>query len=208
MSKSAGHRLADAATNINALRKIIMKFLQGGWKAAALEAVKHYWPYILAAVAVILFLPMIIVFSLPSFFGSGETGVFINYETYVDSRFNEAYLKAGEYPGVSVEIVGQQMSKNEMNAACLVLSGNNTEIIDEAFLIGCVNEAIIFGLHGSEINTETEIFVIRCLSLEDFLTTKGCGESDIEWAVLITEDLNNSCKEEEENERDNSSNTD
>ena len=46
MSRSSNF-LVSALQNAQAIRKILQAFLRGGWKAAALETVKRYWPYIL-----------------------------------------------------------------------------------------------------------------------------------------------------------------
>ena len=65
MSRSSNF-LVSALQNMQALRKILQAFLRGGWKAAALEAVKRYWPYILSAAVGLILLPTIIMASLPS----------------------------------------------------------------------------------------------------------------------------------------------
>ena len=58
--------LAFALQNAQAIRKILQAFLRGGWKAAALETVKRYWPYVLGTAAVLILIPTIIIASLPS----------------------------------------------------------------------------------------------------------------------------------------------
>lgn len=74
MPKSGVERVSDAAQNIKALKDIIQAALRGGWQAAALEAIKHYWPYVLIIAAVILLLPVIIFCCLPSIlFGWGSS---------------------------------------------------------------------------------------------------------------------------------------
>ena len=65
MSRSS-NSLVSVLQNAQALRKILQAFLRGGWKAAALEAVKRYWPYILGAAVALILLPTIIMASLPS----------------------------------------------------------------------------------------------------------------------------------------------
>ena len=74
-NKSGMDRLADLAHHAKALKDIIKAALRGGWHAAALQAVKHYWPQILAAALVLLFLPLLIFLCLPAMlFGFGSSG--------------------------------------------------------------------------------------------------------------------------------------
>ena len=64
-NKSASQRTADALINANAISKILKKFASGGWSAAAAEAVKHYWPQILAIVCSLFLVVLIIFCSFP-----------------------------------------------------------------------------------------------------------------------------------------------
>ena len=74
-NKSGMDRLADLAHHTKALKDIIKAALSGGWHAAALQAVKHYWPQILAVALVLLFLPLLIFLCLPAMlFGFGSSG--------------------------------------------------------------------------------------------------------------------------------------
>ena len=75
MSKKSGlQRTGDMARHAQAIKKIIQAALRGGWQAAAMEAVKHYWPYILTAAIVLLMLPIIVFTCLPSMlFGFGDS---------------------------------------------------------------------------------------------------------------------------------------
>ena len=74
-NKSGMDRLADLAHHAKALKDIIKAALSGGWHAAALQAVKHYWPQILAVALVLLFLPLLIFLCLPAMlFGFGSSG--------------------------------------------------------------------------------------------------------------------------------------
>lgn len=65
-NKSGMDRLADLAHHAKALKDIIKAALSGGWQAAALQALKHYWPQILAVALVLLFLPLLIFLCLPA----------------------------------------------------------------------------------------------------------------------------------------------
>ena len=74
-NKSGMDRLADLAHHVKALKDIIKAALRGGWHAAALQALKHYWPQILAIALVLLFLPLLIFLCLPAMlFGFGSSG--------------------------------------------------------------------------------------------------------------------------------------
>ncbi len=71
-NKSASQRTADALINANAISKILKKFASGGWSAAAMEAVKHYWPQILAIGCSLILITLIIFCSFPLLiFGGG-----------------------------------------------------------------------------------------------------------------------------------------
>ena len=49
MAKKSGLEVAGNLAHLaKALYDIIKAFMQGGWAAAALQALKHYWPQILA----------------------------------------------------------------------------------------------------------------------------------------------------------------
>ena len=74
-NKSGMDRLADLAHHAKALKDIIKAALRGGWHAVALQALKHYWPQILAIALVLLFLPLLIFLCLPAMlFGFGSSG--------------------------------------------------------------------------------------------------------------------------------------
>lgn len=71
--KSGFDHLAGAAHAAKALKDMIKAFMKGGWHAAALQALKHYWPQILTIALILLFLPVIIYCCLPSvLFGFGS----------------------------------------------------------------------------------------------------------------------------------------
>ena len=102
MAKISGLEVAGNLAHLaKALYDIIKAFMQGGWAAAGLQALKHYWPQILAVALVLLLLPVIIFCCLPMMlFGwesSTDTNIsamtvkaesvsayYDNYETYID----------------------------------------------------------------------------------------------------------------------------
>lgn len=107
MAKKSGmEHIANAAQTAKALKDIIKAFMQGGWRAATMQALKHYWPQILAIALVLILLPVIIFCCLPAmlfgFGGSTDTtvsainiqanavsGYYEKYEEYCDARVSE-----------------------------------------------------------------------------------------------------------------------
>ncbi len=68
MAKKSGGQIAgDLAHLAKALYDIIKAFMQGGWGAAALQLLKHYWPQILAIAVALLLIPIIVFCCLPMF---------------------------------------------------------------------------------------------------------------------------------------------
>ena len=130
MSRNS-NSLVSALQNAQALRKIFQAFLRGGWKAAALETVKHYWPYILGAAIALILLPTIIMASLPSVMQSKAP------ETVTDEDITDMYIsRMDEILCVSevgsaneIRVVGQPLTYNELYAVSLARTGNNTEMI-------------------------------------------------------------------------------
>ena len=190
MSRSSNF-LVSALQNAQAIRKILQAFLRGGWKAAALEAVKRYWPYILGAAVGLILLPTIIMASLPSVM-QGNTP-----ETVTDEDISEMYItRMDEILCVSevgsaseIRVVGQPLTYNELYAVCLALTGNNTEKITREFLLGCVNDSLTYTVEPEGNNTGISSAVIRYLNLEEFSRLKGISDSDIEWIELVIKDL-------------------
>ena len=192
MSRSSNF-LVSALQNMQALRKILQAFLRGGWKAAALEAVKRYWPYILGAAVGLILLPTIIMASLPSVM-QGNTP-----DTLTDEDISEMYIsRMDEILCVSevgsaneIRVVGQPLTCNELYAVSLALTGNNTEMITRDFLLGCVNDSLTYTVEREGNNTGITTAVIRYLNLEELAQLKGISDSDIEWIELVIKDLEN-----------------
>ena len=192
MSRSSNF-LVSALQNAQAIRKILQAFLRGGWKAAALEAVKHYWPYILGAAAALILLPTIIMASLPSVMQSKVP------EQVTDEDISEMYINrmdsilcVSEVGSASeIRVVGQPLTYNELYAVCLALTGNNTEMITREFLLGCVNDSLTYTVEPEGNNTGITTAVIRYLNLEELARFKGISDADIEWIGLVIKDLEN-----------------
>ena len=195
MSRSSNF-LVSALQNMQALRKILQAFLRGGWKAAALESVKHYWPYILGAAVGLILLPTIITASLPSVM-QGNTP-----DTLTDEDISEMYIsRMDEILCVSevgsaneIRVVGQPLTYNELYAVCLALTGNNTEMITRDFLLGCVNDSLTYTVEREGNNTEITSAVIRYLNSEELARLKGISDADIEWIELVIKDLEDNKK--------------
>ena len=181
---------------MQALRKILQAFLRGGWKAAALEAVKRYWPYILGAAVGLILLPTIIMASLPSVMQSKAP------ETVKDEDISEMYInRMDEILCVSevgsaneIRVVGQPLTYNELYAVSLALIGNNTEMITRDLLLGCANDSLTYTVEREGNNTGISTAVIRYLNLEEFSRLKGISDADIEWIGLVIKDLESNKK--------------
>ena len=192
MSRSS-NSLVSALQNAQAIRKILQAFLRGGWKAAALEAVKHYWPYILGAAVALILLPTVIRASLPSVMQGNTPDTLTDEdisEMYI-SRMDEILCDSEVGSANEIRVVGQPLTYNELYAVCLALTGNNTEKITREFLLGCVNDSLTYSIEREENNTGITAAVIRYLNLEEFSRLKGISDSDIEWIGLVIKDLEN-----------------
>lgn len=190
MSRSSNF-LVSALQNAQAIRKILQAFLRGGWKAAALEAVKHYWPYILGAAVALILLPTIIMASLPSVM-QGKAPETVTNEDITDmyiTRMDEILCVSEVGSANEIRVVGQPLTYNELYAVCLALTGNNTEKITREFLLGCVNDSLTYTVEREENNTEKTAAVIRYLSLEEFAKAENISDADLEWVRLVIKDL-------------------
>lgn len=195
MSRSSNF-LVSALQNAQAIRKILQAFLRGGWKAAALEAVKRYWPYILGAAVGLILLPTIIMASLPSVM-QGNTPDTLTDDDITDmyiSRMDEILCVSEVGSANEIRVVGQPLTYNELYAVCLALTGNNTEKITREFLLGCVNDSLTYTVEPEGNNTGITSAVIRYLNSEELARLKGISDSDIEWIGLVIKDLEDNKK--------------
>ena len=195
MSRSSNF-LVSALQNAQAIRKILQAFLKGGWKAAALEAVKRYWPYILGAAVGLILLPTIIMASLPSVM-QGKVPEQVTDEDITDmyiNRMDEILCDSEVGSANEIRVVGQPLTYNELYAVCLALTGNNTEKITREFLLGCVNDSLAYTVEREGNNTGISTVVIRYLNLEELAQLKGISDSDIEWIGLVIKDLEDNKK--------------
>ena len=94
MSKKSGvERAAGAVHHSKALKDIIKAFTHGGWGAAAVQTLKHYWPQILTAALILLFIPVIVFCSLPMMMFGFESST----DTEVSSMTVQADTVSSEY---------------------------------------------------------------------------------------------------------------
>lgn len=190
MSRSSNF-LVSALQNAQAIRKILQAFLRGGWKAAALEAVKRYWPYILGTAVALILLPTVIMASLPSVM-QGKAPETVTDEDITDmyiNRMDEILCDSEVGSANEIRVVGQPLTYNELYAVSLALTGNNTEKITREFLIGCVKASLAYTVEREENNTEKTAAVIRYLSLEEFAKAENISDADLEWVRLVIKDL-------------------
>lgn len=74
MSRSALNTAGNIAYAAKSIYKMIKAFLRGGWYAAALEALKLYWPQLICVSLAVSLVPVIFFFSLPMFlFGFNDS---------------------------------------------------------------------------------------------------------------------------------------
>lgn len=147
MAKKSGmERAGDLAHFAKALYDIIKAFMQGGWASAALQALKHYWPQILAIALVLLLLPVIIFCCLPMMlFGwssstntdvssmtakaSNISSYYDNYETYIDEGVANVMSQFTDSDGENTETNGttHQSDDTEKPEYEIVYSGSKIQ---------------------------------------------------------------------------------
>lgn len=181
--KSALEHVSDAARHIKAIKDIVKAFIQGGWGAAALQAVKHYLPQITAAALVLLLLPVIIFCCLPmTLFGFGSSddaqiasmtskagalsGVYDNYQRYIEDcieRIKTDALKSTETQSAEngagaeqLDIVteGDIIQKNWYIALHAVSVGNDLETADEQSIKSFSENCVAYDIAEAAPNTE------------------------------------------------------
>lgn len=89
--KSSIERVGNMAHHAKALYDIIKALMQGGWAAATMQTLKHYWPQIIAVSAVLTLLPLIIYCSFPM--------IMFGYKSSSDTDISSMNVKADEISG-------------------------------------------------------------------------------------------------------------
>jgi len=209
--KGVAGRAVDLAQNVAAIRNVIKAFMQGGFTSGALAAVKHFWPYILAAALVLLLLPVIIFCCLPmmlfGFGGSDDpqvsemnmqastvTEYFDNYENYSQQRINELIKQAETYQRVGYELVqeGSLMPKNWFVAIFSVSVENNLEGVTEQQVKDFINSCITCEVVNSppeKYSSKKGTATIKCMTAQEAMKSLNFTESDINWANLMYKTL-------------------
>ena len=145
MSKSALNTAGNLAFSAKSIYKMIKAFLRGGWYAAAIEAVKQYWPQLLCVSLAVTLLPVIVFFSLPVFLlrlenpSDAEMAAF-NEKADAAARYFDNYT---DYYKEFTEIAGSDGQTGDEN---------NTDIPVEALSVSANDES-----GGTEVPENTII---------------------------------------------------
>lgn len=191
MSKSAGQHIGDALKNAVNFKKIAEALLRGGWKAAAMEALKRYWPQILAVTVVLVLLPVIIFVSVPTMLFGGHTSdglsaeeLFLNYDALCDAQVDSLITKAQADPSSAIEITGEQMPLADFKALLCVLSENDMCRISSDSVTKLVTQIIICDTY--ELPEDgVLVYEIQYLSMEEYMERTGFSDSQKDWAKLL-----------------------
>ncbi len=186
-----------------AIKNIIKALMQGGWAAAALQAIKYYWPQILCAFLILILLPTIIICTLPmtmfGFEGSTDSKItemaaqaeiveeyFARYEQYCEQRTNQINTETEAYINSDYQIlqVGYYMPKNWFIAVFSVSVGNDLSSVTEQQIIDFISSCII-----CEIDDENKTVTVKRLSANEVMDYLNYSDSDKSWATLIFKTL-------------------
>lgn len=199
-------KAVNAAHHIVAIKNIIKALMQGGWAAAALQALKYYWPQILTVALILILIPVIIVCCLPmmmfGFEGSTDPqitemnvqaklveGFFDNYDLYCEERTNQINTEIEEYKNAGYLVVqeGYYMPRNWFVALFSVSVGNNLTGVTEQQIIDFVDNCIVYEIEtaGNESSESYNTVTIKRLSAEETMEYMNYSESDKNWATLI-----------------------
>lgn len=169
-NKSGMERFSDLAHHAQALKDIIRAALSGGWHAAALQALKHYWPQILTIALVLLFLPLIIFLCLPAMlFGFADSGGIDNtqaqavsgyysrYEAYCAARveaIRDSIMGGGSgddtvhNPEVQIDyevvVAGSPMEADWFITLHSVCAGNDLNAMNEQSVMDFVEQSVVY----------------------------------------------------------------
>lgn len=215
MSKQQGFagKAANAAFHAVAIRNIIKAFLQGGWAAAAMQVLRHYWPQVLAVALVLVLLPVIIICCFPmmmfGFDGSTDSqitemsvqakqieGYFENYDQYCERRTNEINTEIANYrlSGYKVMQVGYYMPKNWFIALFSVSVGNDYSKVTESQVIDFMDNCITYEIYYDTTNNPNDTqnneiskntVLIKRMSPNEVMDKLNFSSMEREWATLL-----------------------
>ena len=154
MSRSALNTAGNIAYAAKSIYKMIKAFLRGGWYAAALEALKQYWPQLVCVSLAVSLVPVIFFFSLPMFlFGFNDSS---DPEITV---FNEKAAAAVRYFD----------NYTEYYAGFDGITGNdsNTEISVTALSAGVNGGSYIGAEPGNSIIQKNRFIAIYAVSVQN-----------------------------------------
>ena len=195
-NKSGMDRLADLAHHVKALEDIIKAALRGGWHAAALQALKHYWPQILAIALVLLFLPLLIFLCLPAMlFGFGSSGGGATASMSFQAATVKGYYgRYAEYCTARiVYTVEDKPTGMETTTTGTAATTTTTAFHDDTVNNPPTPESNAASESSTTSATEppaaTKILKIRYLSPPEFLDYYRYSDADRNWAQLMVQTL-------------------
>lgn len=173
MAKKGGiERIGDLAQFAKALKDIIKAALRGGWHAALIAALKHYWIYLVPIAILILLIPIIIICCLPAmlfgFSGSEDKDInamtvqaetiksyYEQYDTYCQQRVEEIEAEISsdsdsESISYELSVEGSPMDVDWFIALHSVSCGNDLRLMNEENIKDFVAETIPYTLEEKE----------------------------------------------------------
>lgn len=198
--KTGLERTANAAFHIKAIKDIIKAFLHGGWHAAALQVIKHYWPQILAVILVLLMIPLIVFCCLPmttfGFESSADTE--IAAMTAQADLIATLYDRYEEYLQEQVETIKSSALKNTSSEVDSLASTETAQPEYEIEFVGTpIQKNWFIALHtvsvGNDLSKASEEnirdFSRKCITystippreqpeISDTITASSCTEAD------------------------------
>ncbi len=179
MAKKSGiERIADAARNVKAIKDIVKAFMQGSWSAAAMQALKHYWPQILTVSIILFLLPVIIFCCLPAMLFGFETSAdteiasinlqantisnyYDRYEEYCDDRVDEIEVliteedSENESKKTTYEVItnGEAMDMKWFISLHSVSFGNDLNVMNEQNIKEFVTKTILYTVENKPKET-------------------------------------------------------
>ena len=160
-NKSMLERGADIARHLKAIKDIIKAFMQGGWAAAALQVLRHYWPQITVAAIALTLIPIIIITCLPMMFFGFEsstdpeiasmtaqanalTAFYDNYDLYCDERITE----------IKNTVIGASDTENSNPDSAQPSDSNDNTLYEVRFEGQRIQKVIFIAIHSVSVNND------------------------------------------------------
>lgn len=202
--KGFAGRALNAAYHIKAIKDIIKALMNGGWATAGLKLLKHYWPQALAVALILILLPVIIICCLPmTLFGFSETNdadlndmnvksgqVSAYFDTYSEdyaARVSDVESEIQVYisEGYTYTVSGEDLPKNRFIAIFSVHVGNDFTHVSEGLVKSFYSHCVDFKVMPPENEEDSGCVLLLKLSHEQIMERLGFSESDVEWAGLL-----------------------